>query len=63
GDLNEDLMVNPDDLVFMINLVFLAIAPPENRPEAADLNCDGLLGPADLVLLLNLVFLSLPPSC
>ncbi len=63
GDLNEDLMVNPDDVVFMINLVFLAIPPPENRPEAADLNCNGLFGPSDLILLLNLVYLSRPLPC
>lgn len=63
GDLNEDLVVNPVDIVFQIDLVFLEIPPPENRLEAADLNCDGALTPADLVFLLNLIYLFQPPSC
>jgi len=63
GDLNEDLAVTVEDVVYLSNWVFLAIPPPENRPEAADLNCDGRLGPADLVLLLNFLFLELPFAC
>jgi hypothetical protein len=63
GDLNEDLLVNPDDIVYMMNLVFLGLPPLENHPEAADLNCSGSFSPADLVALLRLVFLSQSPSC
>lgn len=63
GDLNEDLAVTVEDVVFLSNWVFLAIPPPENRPEAGDLNCDGRSGPADVVSLLNFVFLSLPFGC
>ena len=63
GDLNEDLAVNSQDIVYQINFLFLGILPPENRLEAAELNCDGRLSAADLVLLLHLVFLFLPPPC
>jgi hypothetical protein len=63
GDLNEDLIVSFQDVVYQINFVFMGIFPPENRLEAADLNCDGGLSAADVVLILNLVFLSLDPPC
>ncbi|MGH8004625.1 MAG: MXAN_6640 family putative metalloprotease [Limisphaerales bacterium] len=63
GDLNEDLAVTVEDVVYLSNWIFLEIPPPENYLEAADLNCNGALGPADLVLLLNFVFLALSPSC
>ncbi len=63
GDLNKDLVVNPEDIVYQVNYVFLGLHPPETRLEAADLNCDGGLSAADLVLLLLIVYLSDPLPC
>lgn len=63
GDLNEDLSVNPLDIVYELNYLFLGTLPPENHLEAADLDCDGEWGPADLVRLSNLIFRAVPPPC
>ena len=61
GDLNEDGVYTPADVVQELQRVFLGIG--NSTFCMADLNCDGSLTPADVVGLLNTVFQSLPTPC
>ncbi|HEU4436453.1 MAG TPA: hypothetical protein VFR89_03235, partial [candidate division Zixibacteria bacterium] len=56
GDLNQDRVLSPADVVLMLNCIALGQPPPAGE-ITCDLNCDGAPRPADLVLLLNAVFL------
>jgi len=61
GDVNGDGMVNPVDVVVMVNYVYLVNdirAPlPDCPREGGDVNCDGTLNPVDVVLYVNRVYL------
>jgi hypothetical protein len=61
GDLNEDGVYTPADVVQELQRVFLGIG--NTTLCLADLNCDGGLTPADVVGLLNTTFLALPTPC
>jgi choice-of-anchor B domain-containing protein len=59
GDLNQDGISDPLDVVHLINYVFLGIPFPTFDPDEADFNCDGSNSPADVVLFLRNIF---PPN-
>jgi len=61
GDVNEDGLINPVDVVLLVNYVYLNGVPPEPVPEAGDINCDGSVNPVDVVLLVNYVYRALDP--
>ncbi|MBU0959386.1 MAG: hypothetical protein KKB31_05570, partial [Nanoarchaeota archaeon] len=62
GDLNGDGAINPVDVVFMINKVYLGndqlVQPPNCPLQAGDVNCDGNVNPVDVVFMVNYVYLS-----
>ncbi|NIM98790.1 MAG: hypothetical protein GTO24_12130 [candidate division Zixibacteria bacterium] len=62
GDANGDMLVDPADVVYLINYLFRAGLPPY-RPEAGDANCDGQVAPDDVVYLINYLFRGGPPPC
>jgi hypothetical protein len=62
GDLNQDNVVNPLDVVLLANQVYRGGAPPA-LPEASDTNCDDLVNPLDVVVLVNHVYKSGPAPC
>ncbi len=61
GDINDDGLLTPADVVRELNCIFLSIFGCELC--FADMNCDGRLTAADAVILMNTVFLGLPPGC
>jgi len=61
GDINNDGMFFPADVVLELNCVFTAAC---TLPVAAyDMDCNGVLSPADVVILLSLTFSAIPPPC
>tara|TARA_B100000902_G_scaffold395863_1_gene455391 strand:+ start:1 stop:1611 length:1611 start_codon:yes stop_codon:yes gene_type:complete len=52
GDLNSDSVVNVLDVVLLVNLV---LAPGSNAEGCSDINGDGILNVLDVVLLVNIV--------
>jgi len=58
GDANLDGAINPLDLVFFVNFVYLGIG--EIPLYNGDVNCDGNLNPLDVVHMVNFVYLSIP---
>jgi len=61
GDINDDGLLTPADVVRELNCIFLSIFGCELC--FTDMNCDGRLTAADAVILMNTVFLGLPPGC
>jgi len=61
GDVTGDGNINPVDVVFMVNFVYLGnnmIVPYANCPrDAGDVNCDGNRNPVDVVFYVNYVYL------
>lgn len=55
GDINQNGMYEPSDVVLLINGVFSDLGMVPDR-AAADVNCDGSLTPTDVVVELLLVF-------
>jgi hypothetical protein len=63
GDSNTDGIIDPADVVYLINYLFKE-GPVPDPLEAGDANCDGSVGPADVVYLINYLFKDgPPPSC
>jgi hypothetical protein len=63
GDANADGVVDPADIVYMINYFFRGDSPP-NPLWAGDANCDGAVEPGDVVFLVNYLFRGGdPPGC
>jgi outer membrane protein assembly factor BamB len=62
GDANGDGVVDPADVVHMINYLFRN-GPAPDPLEAGDANCDGVVDPADVVYLINYLFRNGPPPC
>jgi photosystem II stability/assembly factor-like uncharacterized protein len=63
GDANGDLIIDPSDVVHLINY-FFKNGPAPDPLIAGDCNCDGIVGPGDVVHLINYLFRDgPPPSC
>jgi hypothetical protein len=63
GDGNGDGVVDPADIVYMINYLFRGDSPPDPM-WAGDANCDGVVEPGDVVYLVNYLFRNgYPPGC
>ncbi len=62
GDLNNDGLLTPADVVLILNCVIEGIVPPMGA-GACDVNCDGIATSADVVLELNATFLGSPFPC
>jgi len=62
-DLNLDGAMNPIDIVFIVNYVYLGIDLREQIPdcplENGDITCDGAVNPVDVVFYVNLVYLGI----
>lgn len=61
GDMNADGLVNPEDVVLLLNYLFRN-GPPPPPLEAGDFNCDGEVSPPDVVVMLNYLFRGGPPA-
>jgi len=61
GDLNNDGIINPVDVVIIVNYVYmrndLRMALPACPLEAGDVNCDGIVNPVDVVFYVNRVYM------
>jgi hypothetical protein len=55
GDANGDGIIDPSDIVYLINY-FFRNGPAPTPPLAGDANSDGLVDPADVVYLINYLF-------
>jgi parallel beta-helix repeat protein len=62
GDANGDGVVDPADVVYLINYLFRN-GPVPNPLMVGDVNCDGEVGPGDIVYLINYLFRGGPPPC
>jgi len=60
GDANGDGVVEPGDVVHLINYLFRNGSAPDPL-ESGDCNCDGSVGPGDVVYLINYLFRGGPP--
>jgi len=60
GDVDGNDYINPVDVVFMVNYVYMnndMRVQHENCPlEAGDVNCDGSVDPVDIVLYVDYVY-------
>jgi len=60
GDVNADSQINPPDIVFMVNYVYMSNdmrVQHENCPlEAGEVNCDGSVDPVDVVLYVDYTY-------
>jgi hypothetical protein len=66
GDVNGDGKVNVNDIVYLINYLFVPNSPPPPWPmKRADVNNDGKVDVNDVVYLINWLFVpgSPPPVC
>lgn len=63
GDASADGIINLGDVVYIINYLFKADAPPCPM-EAGDANCDGMVELGDAIYLINYLFRGGPsPAC
>jgi hypothetical protein len=63
GDANGDGVIDVDDVVYLINYLFID-GPAPDPFAAGDANCDGVVDIADVMYLINYLFLGgSPPSC
>jgi photosystem II stability/assembly factor-like uncharacterized protein len=60
GDANGNGLIEPGDVVHLINYLFRA-GPQPDPPQAGDANHDGELEPGDVVYLINYLFRNGPP--
>jgi hypothetical protein len=60
GDVNQDGVIDPADIVYFINYLFRDGDPPDPL-VVGDCNFDGEAGPADVVFLINYFFRNGPP--
>jgi N-acetylmuramoyl-L-alanine amidase len=65
GDLYDDSIIDGSDLVFLLDYLFFAGAPPPDPLETGDMNNDCVVDGGDLVYLMNYLFVdgSPPPKC
>ena len=61
GDCDGNMVINPIDVVLMVNFVYKSVGnPPPAVPQCpgnnGDWNCDGAINPVDIVLLVNNVY-------
>jgi len=64
GDVNADGIVNVNDVVYLINCLFVPGSPPPVPLEAGDATCDGITNVNDVVYLINYLFVpGSPPPC
>jgi len=65
GDVNNDGLVNPVDVVYMVNFVYKnndgRVQLPDCPYEAGDVNCDAAVNPLDVVFYVNFVYKELTP--
>jgi hypothetical protein len=62
GDANGNGELNIEDVVFLINYLFMD-GPPPPAVRAGDANCDGVVDIGDAVYLINYLFIGGPPPC
>jgi hypothetical protein len=63
GDVNADGTINVNDVVYLINYLFVPGSPAPIPLLAGDANCDGAVNINDVVYLINFLFISGPPPC
>jgi len=63
GDVNYDNVVNPADLVYLINYMYKEGTEPPAGTEAGDINCDNSIDMADIVYLYKYIFSGGPEPC
>lgn|GEM_PF-925271 len=62
GDVTDDAAVNPQDVTYMVQYVFMTndirVQPPKCPLEAGDVNCDGHVNPQDVTYYVQYVFMT-----
>ena len=60
GDVSGDGLINPIDVVMMVNFVYKGndtrVQPPNCSRQAGDVNCDNAVNPVDVVRYVNYVY-------
>lgn len=62
GDANSSFDIDIDDIIYIIDYIFVAGSPPDPM-ESADVNCSGEVDMDDVVLLIDYVFLAGRAPC
>jgi hypothetical protein len=62
GDANRDGVVDIEDVVYLINYLFLG-GPAPDPLELGDASCSGVVDVTDVVYLINYLFVGGPPPC
>lgn len=63
GDVNNDLVINTADLIYMVNYIFKSGPDPLPMRTVGDANCSGGLGGSDIIYLVNYIFKGGQPPC
>ena len=63
GDVNYDNLVNPADLVYLINFLYKEGPEPPAGNEVGDINCDNSIDMGDVVYLYKYIFSGGPEPC
>ena len=56
GDLNSDMIVNIQDIIFMINIILGNFIASNEEIIIGDLNFDSLIDVSDIILIIHIIF-------
>jgi subtilisin family serine protease len=55
GDLNHDLLVNVNDVVYIVNIIIQSLTPTNYEMWAGDLNEDAIIDVLDIVMIVDII--------
>jgi cysteine-rich repeat protein len=63
GNVNGDSIISSSDLIYLVNFLFKAGAPPAQCEAKGDVDCSGIINTADIIKDVNYVFKSGQKPC